>query len=24
MHLDHSHDGPAAVSADARRPDGTR
>ncbi|MEU0740282.1 urease accessory protein UreG [Streptomyces sp. NPDC006134] len=24
MHLDHSHDGPAAVSADAHRPDGTR
>ncbi|MFF7331501.1 urease accessory protein UreG [Streptomyces sp. NPDC090306] len=24
MHLDHSHDGPAAVGADARRPDGTR
>ncbi|MEU3840204.1 urease accessory protein UreG [Streptomyces sp. NPDC028635] len=24
MHLDHSHDGPAAVSADARRPDGSR
>lgn len=24
MHLDHTHDGPAAVSADARRPDGTR
>ncbi|MFD5121507.1 urease accessory protein UreG [Streptomyces sp. NPDC058385] len=24
MHLDHSHDGPAAVSADARRPDGAR
>ncbi|MFK8909674.1 urease accessory protein UreG [Streptomyces sp. YS-3] len=24
MHLDHSHDGPAALSADARRPDGTR
>ncbi|MFJ8059524.1 urease accessory protein UreG [Streptomyces sp. NPDC096142] len=23
MHLDHSHDGPAAVSADAHRPDGT-
>ncbi|MER8114672.1 urease accessory protein UreG [Streptomyces sp. NPDC094031] len=24
MHLDHSHRGPAAVSADAHRPDGTR
>ncbi|MCX3061058.1 urease accessory protein UreG [Streptomyces beihaiensis] len=24
MHLDHSHDGPTAVSADARRPDGSR
>ncbi|MEV1069849.1 urease accessory protein UreG [Streptomyces sp. NPDC050263] len=24
MHLDHSHHGPAAVSADARRPDGSR
>ncbi|MEV6551444.1 urease accessory protein UreG [Streptomyces sp. NPDC051597] len=24
MHLDHSHPGPAAVSADAHRPDGTR
>ncbi|WP_077799620.1 urease accessory protein UreG [Streptomyces sp. JHA26] len=24
MHLDHHHDGPAAVSADARRPDGSR
>ena len=24
MHLDHSHGGPAAVSADARRPDGLR
>jgi urease accessory protein len=24
MHLDHSHDGPAAVSADAVRPDGRR
>lgn len=24
MHLDHSHHGPAAVSADAQRPDGTR
>src|SRR3954470_11108070 len=24
MHLDHHHDGPAAVGADARRPDGTR
>ncbi|MEV0253564.1 urease accessory protein UreG [Streptomyces sp. NPDC050732] len=24
MHLDHSHDGPAAVSADAHRPDGRR
>ncbi|MGM9443065.1 urease accessory protein UreG [Streptomyces murinus] len=24
MHLDHSHHGPAAVSADAHRPDGTR
>jgi urease accessory protein len=24
MHLDHSHDGPAAVSADAHRPDGAR
>ncbi|MFD9483212.1 urease accessory protein UreG [Streptomyces sp. NPDC059991] len=24
MHLDHSHGGPAALSADARRPDGTR
>ncbi|MEU1117776.1 urease accessory protein UreG [Streptomyces sp. NPDC005879] len=24
MHLDHSHDGPTAVSADAHRPDGTR
>lgn len=24
MHLDHSHDGPAAVGADATRPDGTR
>jgi urease accessory protein len=24
MHLDHTHDGPAAVSADARRPDGSR
>ncbi|MEU6990489.1 urease accessory protein UreG [Streptomyces sp. NPDC046465] len=24
MHLDHSHDGPAAVSADAHRPDGSR
>src|SRR5689334_15877890 len=24
MHLDHLHDGPAAVGADARRPDGTR
>ncbi|MFG3499039.1 urease accessory protein UreG [Streptomyces sp. NPDC047928] len=24
MHLDHTHDGPAAVSADATRPDGTR
>ncbi|MEU9167994.1 urease accessory protein UreG [Streptomyces sp. NPDC048420] len=24
MHLDHSHDGPAAVSADAHRKDGTR
>ncbi|MET8246886.1 urease accessory protein UreG [Streptomyces sp. NPDC005202] len=24
MHLDQSHDGPAAVSADAHRPDGTR
>ena len=23
MHLDHTHDGPAAVSADAHRPDGT-
>ncbi|MFD3499776.1 urease accessory protein UreG [Streptomyces sp. NPDC058676] len=23
MHLDHSHDGPAAVSADAHRPDGS-
>ncbi|WP_324784920.1 urease accessory protein UreG [Streptomyces sp. H51] len=23
MHLDHSHDGPSAVSADARRPDGS-
>ncbi|CAM5293753.1 MULTISPECIES: urease accessory protein UreG [Streptomyces] len=24
MHLDHTHDGPAALGADARRPDGTR
>ncbi|WP_210586068.1 urease accessory protein UreG [Streptomyces sp. GESEQ-35] len=24
MHLDHSHDGPAAISADAHRPDGSR
>ncbi|MFF4959210.1 urease accessory protein UreG [Streptomyces sp. NPDC001222] len=24
MHLDHTHDGPAAVGADARRPDGSR
>ncbi|KUO17195.1 urease accessory protein UreG [Streptomyces dysideae] len=24
MHLDHSHDGPAAVSADAHRPNGSR
>ncbi|GHH12055.1 urease accessory protein UreG [Streptomyces lanatus] len=24
MHLDHSHDGPSAVSADAHRPDGSR
>ncbi|MDR6979455.1 urease accessory protein [Streptomyces sp. 3330] len=24
MHLDHIHDGPAAVGADARRPDGSR
>lgn len=24
MHLDHTHSGPAAVSADAARPDGTR
>ncbi|WP_427923944.1 urease accessory protein UreG [Streptomyces sp. cg40] len=24
MHLDHTHDGPAAVSADAHRPDGNR
>ncbi|MFK4069695.1 urease accessory protein UreG [Streptomyces sp. NPDC029674] len=24
MHLDHSHDGPSAVSADAHRPDGRR
>jgi urease accessory protein len=24
MHLDHSHEGPAAVSADAHRPDGAR
>lgn len=24
MHLDHSHNGPSAVSADARRPDGSR
>ncbi|KOU66831.1 urease accessory protein UreG [Streptomyces sp. MMG1533] len=24
MHLDHRHDGPGAVSADAHRPDGTR
>jgi len=24
MHLDHTHDGPAAVSADAHRPDGKR
>ncbi|GAA0582768.1 urease accessory protein UreG [Streptomyces crystallinus] len=24
MHLDHSHPGPAALSADARRPDGSR
>ncbi|MET9433151.1 urease accessory protein UreG [Streptomyces sp. NPDC006551] len=24
MHLDHSHDGPSALSADAHRPDGTR
>ncbi|MGW1214320.1 urease accessory protein UreG [Streptomyces sp. NPDC002499] len=24
MHLDHDHHGPAAVSADSRRPDGTR
>ncbi|MFF7893317.1 urease accessory protein UreG [Streptomyces sp. NPDC007907] len=24
MHLDHSHDGPTTVSADAHRPDGTR
>ena len=24
MHLDHAHHGPAAVSADAARPDGTR
>ncbi|OSZ60060.1 urease accessory protein UreG [Streptomyces pharetrae CZA14] len=24
MHLDHSHDGPAALSADAHRPDGAR
>ncbi|MGV9565905.1 urease accessory protein UreG [Streptomyces sp. NPDC003480] len=24
MHLDHSHDGPTAVGADARRPDGSR
>ncbi|MEU1416670.1 urease accessory protein UreG, partial [Streptomyces sp. NPDC005731] len=24
MHLDHVHDGPAGVGADARRPDGTR
>ncbi|MEU4090715.1 urease accessory protein UreG [Streptomyces aureus] len=24
MHLDHPHDGPSAVSADARRPDGRR
>ncbi|CUW26906.1 urease accessory protein UreG [Streptomyces reticuli] len=24
MHLDHTHSGPAAVSADAHRPDGTR
>src|SRR3954471_7703968 len=24
MHLDHHHDGPAAVGADAHRPDGTR
>jgi urease accessory protein len=24
MHLDHSHHGPAALSADARRPDGSR
>jgi urease accessory protein len=24
MHLDHSHDGPVALSADARRPDGSR
>ncbi|MBL1109101.1 urease accessory protein UreG [Streptomyces sp. 5-8] len=24
MHLDHTHPGPAALSADARRPDGTR
>ncbi|MEU3737949.1 urease accessory protein UreG [Streptomyces sp. NPDC032198] len=24
MHLDHSHDGPAAISADAHRPDGRR
>jgi urease accessory protein len=24
MHLDHSHHGPSAVSADARRPDGSR
>ncbi|WRZ94324.1 urease accessory protein UreG [Streptomyces sp. NBC_01007] len=24
MHLDHTHDGPSAISADAHRPDGTR
>src|SRR6266545_97041 len=24
MHLDHTHDGPSAVSADAHRPDGSR
>ncbi|MCZ9344835.1 urease accessory protein UreG, partial [Streptomyces sp. TRM76130] len=24
MHLDHTHPGPAAVGADAHRPDGTR
>ncbi|MFI9801176.1 urease accessory protein UreG [Streptomyces sp. NPDC052302] len=24
MHLDHTHDGPAVLGADARRPDGTR